>query len=313
MFFNSLYWYAFWFFRPLIKWFLRKTTKLCELQRICYGEPSGASRTLGVEFSLAHSRVPRIQEIVKILNERSESSEFTGKFLRSNIELAVLSVMRVKRINPTIHTQFIKSFGRTVEQIWGYKQLTVEVENLRRTPYDACNSEHEELLIGLWERLNPDIPLEARITKQWQDIGFQGDDPKTDFRGMGLLGLHNLYYFSDYYQKIAQHVLLHSQHPVNGYTFAIVGINLTSLAYHLLQDGAAKTHVFNFVKGSPVMRHFHQLYCYLFCEFDRFWFESKPKSIMDFTRIRDAFEASIRSSLANPQTVFRINMLVDTV
>ena len=31
-----------------------------------------------------------------------------------------------------------------------------------------------------------------RVTKQWQDIGFQGEDPKTDFRGMGMLGLHNL-------------------------------------------------------------------------------------------------------------------------
>lgn len=130
---------------------------------------------------------------------------------------------------------------------------------------------------------------------------------------MGLLGLHNLFYFSDYYQKAAQHVLLHSLHPVNGYDFAIVGINLTSLAYHLLEDGAAKTHIFNFAKGSPVMRHFHQLYCYLFCEFDRFWFESKPKNIMDFTRIRDSFEASIRNSLSLPQTVFRINMLGDIV
>ena len=31
-----------------------------------------------------------------------------------------------------------------------------------------------------------------RVSKQWQDIGFQGDDPKTDFRGMGMLGLLNL-------------------------------------------------------------------------------------------------------------------------
>ncbi len=36
------------------------------------------------------------------------------------------------------------------------------------------------------------IPLLSRITKQWQNIGFQGDDPKTDFRGMGILGLENL-------------------------------------------------------------------------------------------------------------------------
>ena len=36
------------------------------------------------------------------------------------------------------------------------------------------------------------VPLMTRKTKQWQNIGFQGDDPKTDFRGMGLLGLKNL-------------------------------------------------------------------------------------------------------------------------
>lgn len=38
----------------------------------------------------------------------------------------------------------------------------------------------------------PTVKLESRITKQWGDIGFQGDDPKTDFRGMGMLGLINL-------------------------------------------------------------------------------------------------------------------------
>lgn len=130
---------------------------------------------------------------------------------------------------------------------------------------------------------------------------------------MGMLGLQNLFYFSDHYQNASRHVLLHSLHPVNGYAFAIVGINLTSLAYELLKDGAAKSHIFNFAKGSPVMRHFHQLYCYLFCEFDRFWFDSKPQDMMDFARIRDDFEDSIRTALADPNTVFRINMLVDTI
>ena len=37
-----------WYLRPLIKWFLRQTTRLCELQRVCYGEPSGAHRTLAI-------------------------------------------------------------------------------------------------------------------------------------------------------------------------------------------------------------------------------------------------------------------------
>ena len=41
---NFIYWYL----KPLVKWFLRKTTRLCELQRVCYGELTGAPRTLAV-------------------------------------------------------------------------------------------------------------------------------------------------------------------------------------------------------------------------------------------------------------------------
>ena len=38
----------------------------------------------------------------------------------------------------------------------------------------------------------PHVALESRITKKWGQIGFQGTDPATEFRGMGLLGLHCL-------------------------------------------------------------------------------------------------------------------------
>ena len=36
------------------------------------------------------------------------------------------------------------------------------------------------------------------------------------------------------------------------YSFAIVGINLTHMAYRLLVDGSAKTHMFNVCASSPV-------------------------------------------------------------
>lgn len=174
MILDLICYYTYCFLRPLLKWFLRKTTKLCELQRVCYGHPSGAPRTLAVEYSLEQSKTSQIKEVVKFLNEKSENQEFIGRQTKSSIELAVVTVIRVKKIHPTIHNQFIKSFGRSVEQIWGYRQLKVEVEELRRTAFDSSDPQHEELLLGLWRRLNPDIPLEARVTKQWQNIGFQG-------------------------------------------------------------------------------------------------------------------------------------------
>uniref|UniRef100_A0A915E8V2 ELMO domain-containing protein n=1 Tax=Ditylenchus dipsaci TaxID=166011 RepID=A0A915E8V2_9BILA len=57
--------------------------------------------------------------------------------------------------------------------------------------------------------------LKARKTNQWQDIGFQGDDPATDFRGMGVLGLDQLVFF-------AQSMSRHSRLPWIAFTLSIV-------------------------------------------------------------------------------------------
>lgn len=311
--FRSLFVVICWYLRPLMKWFLRKTTRLCELQRVCYGEKPGAPRSLGVEKSLLLSRSGDIKNLIVFLDRISDGRKFTGTNQDNIIQYAIHTILRVKKINPQSHPQFGKSFAKCIEQIWGYRQLTQEVETLRITAYNADNIEHENKLLTLWELLMPSVQLESRITKQWQDIGFQGDDPKTDFRGMGLLGLENLVYFAQEYPGPASHVLSHSHHPHYGYAFAIVGINLTSMAYHMLKDGSAKTHVYNVSRGLPTMKVFHQFYCYLFYEFDRFWVEAKPRNVMDFSYIKEKFESRIRISLTNPASVFRINIAIDNI
>ena len=58
--------------------------------------------------------------------------------------------------------------------------------------YDKKNDEHEGKLMKLWSTLKPNEELGERKTKKWIDIGFQGDDPATDFRGSGILGLDQL-------------------------------------------------------------------------------------------------------------------------
>lgn len=303
----------YWYLRPLIKWFLRQTTQMCELQRICYGEPSGASRALAVEQSLRLSKDPNIRTLVAYLDDIAEQRGINTGSERAILEEAIRTVLSTKKINPLAHPEFAKLFGKCVELIWGYRQLCSECEQLRKTAYDCENHEHEQTLLKLWDLLIPNEPLVSRVSKQWQVIGFQGDDPKTDFRGMGILGLQNLLFFAREYRTAATHVLMHSSHPKYGYAFAIVGINLTSMALRLLRDGAAKTHIYNTAKTLPTIRAFHQFYCYLFYEFNGFWIESKPINMMEFSSIQEKFENSIRLALSNPTTVFRINMSVDNV
>lgn len=128
---------------------------------------------------------------------------------------------------------------------------------------------------------------------------------------MGLLGLENLLYFTDEYNAAARYVLSHSIHPIHGYPFAIVGINLTSMAYNMLDNGAAKTHLYNLKHPQLSLKHFHRIYCYLFYEFDKFWVKCKPNSLMEFSNIYERFSNDILIQLNDDRTVFNLNQVLN--
>lgn len=269
--------------------------------------------------------------MIVILNELVNRDVDEYFLLEEIHNRAVGTVLQVKKINPKVHVDFPRSFGVCAEKIWSYKRLFCLVEQLRSTQYDSENPEHEHKLLTLWKLLvGEEEQLENRISNQWQTIGFQvsencayflfqfsfelnfqGDDPKTDFRGMGILGLDNLVFFASEYNGAARHLLSHSHHPTHGYFLAIVGINLTSMAYHLLKSGVARTHFYNQPRLS--IETFHHFYCYLFFEFDRYWVECKPKSIMDFSWIQKKFEDNIRKLLASDSCSFKMNLLVENI
>ena len=114
-------------------------------------------------------------------------------------------------------------------------QLRTEIEFFRSQVshcYDASKREHEECLLHLWELSFPDRPLKERETKEWQDLGFQGKDPATDFRGAGIFGLCNLLYFGRRYPASFFSCLHNSSYP-----FAIAGLSLTNLLFEFLGFG----------------------------------------------------------------------------
>ncbi|NWH38772.1 ELMD1 protein, partial [Chloropsis hardwickii] len=302
-----------------LKFVVRKLTGQCELQRICYNTKPGAARTMKIEASLKGSKSKRLQTSVNVHLDA--------------IEKTIDDIMELKRINPDINPQLGVSLQACLLQIVGYRNLIAEVEKLRREPMETEHLSEERLNSALWKCLKPNSPLKARISKQWCEIGFQGDDPKTDFRGMGLLGLYNLVYFAEWDTEIAQQVLTDSLHPkysniwqyldfnyffflsqlskaewekkkfdkAIGYSFAIVGINITDLAYNLLVSGALKTHFYNVAPEAPTLTHFQQTFCYLMHEFHKFWIDEDPLDIMEFNRVREKFYKRILRQLQNPE------------
>ncbi|XP_022326725.1 ELMO domain-containing protein 2-like [Crassostrea virginica] len=276
---------------PMWKWILRRATGKCELLRITYEEPKGAKRSLRIERSLKLSNVPYLHQLSK----------------EEDVDILVAAdeVMKIKQIVPEVHMKFKGDFQDCLCQICGYKRLKREVEMMRKTFYSHENPEHEEKLMQLWDILMPSEKLESRKSKQWSTIGFQGEDPMTDFRGMGILGLNQLLYFAIKYPDQCKTLLSRSHHPKYGYSFAIVGINLTSMTYEALRKGSLRTHFYNVTDKAPKIQDFHEVYCHVFWEFDKFWFDEEPEDIMQFGPMRDKFNRRLLHKLSKSQTILQ--------
>jgi hypothetical protein len=168
-------------------------------------------------------------------------------------------------------------------------QLIATLHQLR-APYDSNTAKHEELLMKLWGLLRPDVRLSNRISKEWEEIGFQGHDPATDFRGMGLLGLHNLVDFAERYPQKAKAILFDSAKS-NWFSFAITGINLTADCLQLTSHRQVNS--FYYQNGCG-LEQFNKLYGIMFVRFNAAWQKANPKNVMSFTEIHNQFLTDIR-------------------
>lgn len=123
------------YLRPVIKGFLRITTRLCELQRICYGEAVGGPRTLAVgklvsgsdrvippfgpqstslifvcssfaERSLDLTRNREIKEALKALDFKEENGDLDQEASETEaVDEAVNVILSVKKIKRELHRQ----------------------------------------------------------------------------------------------------------------------------------------------------------------------------------------------------------------
>lgn len=104
-----------------------------------------------------------------------------------------------------------------------------EFQNTFVHDYSEKNSDHEAALQSFFlhvfsdsERQNADDRMRSDI---WQDIGFQRNDPRTDFRAGGLLSLLCLFYFARYQPNDFARIKGDSG---DDFFIAISSINLTS-------------------------------------------------------------------------------------
>jgi hypothetical protein len=88
---------------------------------------------------------------------------------------------------------------------------------------------HKEQLKQLWMHAFPQLPCTTLKTAQWKEMGWQGEDPATDFRGSGHLGLECLLYLAEEHPDTFARLMnkQEGQRSDWEYPFAVAGLNLT--------------------------------------------------------------------------------------
>ncbi|CAM9668919.1 unnamed protein product [Choristocarpus tenellus] len=200
------------------RWILRIVTGKGELQRVCARKTSVAlARRVAV--SLHHSQHLNIK----------------SKILFGSTPFAVKDVLGTIAGVENIPKNEVPKLGWCLEIMSSVNALHERVETLQRETFNANDTNHTELLNRLWNALKPEIRRTG--PSDWSEIGFQnGAKPETDFRGMGMLGLHQLVYFAENESREARDVLMESCNPKRYFPFAATGVNITKFVVSLLEQ-----------------------------------------------------------------------------
>jgi len=126
------------------------------------------------------------------------------------------------------------------------RKIPKDLENLRKSylfmtssKFIPSNQIHVNALLTIYTKLLSNTATSKlpppRFGKHWEEIGFQGNDPVTDFRSAGLLPMY-LILKSDKNELVEIFNKCHALDEEHSFPFAVVCINVTvRIMRHLLR------------------------------------------------------------------------------
>ncbi|KAH0972740.1 hypothetical protein GBA52_024896 [Prunus armeniaca] len=170
-------------------------------------------------------------------------------------------------------------------------------------PFDGSRVEHQDALLQLWRLAYPDKELPPLKSELWKQMGWQGSDPSTDFRGGGFISLENLIFFAQQYPESFQR-LLHKQDGTRAeweYPFAVAGINISFVLAQMLDLQSAEPTSLAGIRFLELLQEdemaFDNLYCVAFQMMDAQWL-AKRASYMEFNDVLKSTRSQLERELA---------------
>ncbi len=200
------------------------------------------------------------------------------------------SIIDTKRLSSARAATIRQTLEAAIGCMRRIQRFAERLERTRSIRFSTANPSHETQLLRLWSLVRgPDVRLSARNSSDWGELGFQGTDPATDFRGMGVLGLDQLCEFHIRYPTTAHGIWQDTQfHPKNWFGYAITGLNLTHDLFTCLYPKRVATpslipNVMRSVLARFIITHgitqntFTALYALYFVRLNALWTKINPR------------------------------------
>ncbi|KAA6370079.1 MAG: hypothetical protein EZS28_034395 [Streblomastix strix] len=151
--------------------------------------------------------------------------------------------------------------------------------------------EFRDMLSSLYEKLIGKKPASS-IGSHWEALGFQGNDPRSDFRSGGILSLLQMLFISYEYPTLSKYILNLSQNEATMFPFAVIGINLTS---YCVEAAYGRKTVSEIKKTRNVFFTLNRLQAASYLHLYRIWKQGK-KTIHDTAQVlQDVKSATINN------------------
>ncbi|XP_002434876.5 LOW QUALITY PROTEIN: ELMO domain-containing protein 3 [Ixodes scapularis] len=109
---------------------------------------------------------------------------------------------------------------------------------LAQCPFDNDDMVHLEALQTIYRKLTNAMYDCPRYGNHWENIGFQGTDPATDLRGVGLLGLLQLLFLTIGLENVelVNDIYKLSRDSFQNFPFAVMSLNITKISLEALRE-----------------------------------------------------------------------------
>ncbi|XP_064630635.1 uncharacterized protein LOC135489280 [Lineus longissimus] len=208
------------------------------------------------------------------------------------------------QIRPTVQRG---AWGSFKHAIFGppklHKNLVSEKEIvflIAACPFDNREDPHFQILQTIYKKLTGSKFDCQRYGDHWELIGFQGNDPSTDLRATGLLGLLTVLYLvmDEKTASLARDIYKLSLHETQNFPFCVMSINMTRIALQGLREESLNKEC---NRRQSVMDVFNDIYTGTYLYMYQLW-KSQHKTIKDSGYVIKDVETFVKK---NPKGVLK--------